>query len=112
MPAIAPPDMPVERRTEQRSPADRYYSVRFNVSGLKPQYQFKTWNISENGLCILVKEGAEILHHLRAGDVLNMTYYANEPQGVLENLRTRIKHNTLNESGRFKGHCLVGLAIV
>jgi hypothetical protein len=52
MPAKAPPDLPVERRTEQRSPADRYYSVQFNVSGLKPQYQFKTWNISEKGLVI------------------------------------------------------------
>jgi hypothetical protein len=35
----------------------------------------------------------------------------NEPQGVLENLRTRIKHITMNDSGRFKGHYLVGLSI-
>ena len=111
MPAKAPPEVRVERRTEQRSPADRYYSVQFTVAGLKPQYQFKTWNISEKGLCILIREDSEVLNHLRAGDVLQMTYYVNDPQGALENLRTRIQHITLNDSGRFKGHYLVGLSI-
>lgn len=101
----------VERRSEQRSIADRYYSVQFTLAGLKPQYQFKTWNISKKGLCILVKEGSAVLNHLNAGDVLDMTYYANEPRGTLENLQTRIQHITMNDSGRFKGHYLVGLSI-
>ncbi|MDJ0784157.1 MAG: PilZ domain-containing protein [Desulfosarcinaceae bacterium] len=104
-------DAPVERRAEARSPADRYYSVQFTVAGLKPQYQFKTWNISQKGLCILVKEDSAILDHLKAGDILEMTYYASEPRGTLENLRTRIKHITMNDTGRFKGHYLVGLSI-
>jgi hypothetical protein len=102
---------PSERRSEQRSPADRYYSVQFTLAGLKTQYQFKTWNISKKGLCILVKEGSAVLNHLKAGDLLNMTYYVSDPQGALENLQTRIQHITMNESGRFKGHYLVGLSI-
>ena len=101
----------VERRAEERSPADRYYSVQFTVDGLKPHYQFKTWNISEKGLCILVKEDSAVLEHLKTGDVLEMTYYVNDPQGSLENLQTRIQHITMNDSGRFKGHYLVGLSI-
>ena len=101
----------VERRAEARSPADRYYSVQFTVAGLSTHYQFKTWNISEKGLCILVKEDSDVLDHLSAGDVLEMTYYANEPQGAVENLQTRIQHITMNDAGRFKGHYLVGLSI-
>lgn len=103
--------VPVERRSEQRSPADRYYSVQFTLAGIKPQYQFKTWNISKKGLCILVKEGSAVLNHLNTGDVLDMTYYVNDAQGTLENLKTRIQHITMNDSGRFKGHYLVGLSI-
>jgi hypothetical protein len=103
--------VPVERRSEQRSPADRYYSVQFTLAGIQPQYQFKTWNISKKGLCILVKEGSAVLNHLNTGDVLDMTYYVNDPQGTLENLKTRIQHITMNDSGRFKGHYLVGLSI-
>ena len=106
-----PADRRVDRRAESRSPADRYYSVQFTVAGLKPQYQFKTWNISSKGLCILIKEDSDVLNHLNAGDVLEMTYYPNDPQGTLERLQTRIQHITLNDSGRFKGHYLVGLSI-
>jgi hypothetical protein len=102
---------PVERRAEKRLPADRYYSVQFSVSGLKSHYQFKTWNISQKGLCILVKQDSAILEHLHAGDVLEMTYYASDPVGTQERLKTRIQHITLNDSGRFKGHYLVGLSI-
>jgi hypothetical protein len=103
--------VPVERRSEARSPADRYYSVQFTVAGLKSHYQFKTWNISKKGLCILVKEDSAVLDHLTPGDVLEMTYYVSDAQGTLENLQTRIQHITRNDSGRFKGHYLVGLSI-
>jgi hypothetical protein len=100
-----------ERRAEARSPADRYYSVQFTVAGLRSHYQFKTWNISQKGLCILVKEGSAVLEYLHAGDVLEMTYYANDPLGTQETLKTRIQHITKNETGRFQGHYLVGLSI-
>jgi hypothetical protein len=104
-------DVPAERRVETRSPADRYYSVQFSVAGLKSHYQFKTWNISQKGLCILVKEDSAVLEHIHAGDVLEMTYYASDPMVTQETLKTRIQHITMNDSGRFKGHYLVGLSI-
>ena len=58
-----------------------------------------------------MKEDSAVIAHINAGDVLEMTYYVNEPPGTLENLQTRIQHITMNDSGRFKGHYLIGLSI-
>lgn len=102
---------PPERRSEARSSDDRYYSVQFTTSGLASFYQFKLWNISPKGMCILVKEGSEVLKHLKVGDTLEMTYYLTDSQGAHEDLKTQIKHITKNEDGRFQGHFLVGLSI-
>lgn len=107
-----PQDRQPERRSEERSDTDRYYSVQFTTSGLSSFYQFKLWNISSSGLCILVKEGSDIIDHLNVGDTLDMTYYLTGRQGAQENLKTQIRHITKNDQGRFQGHFLVGLAIV
>ena len=101
-----------ERRSEQRSLADKYYSVQFTAKGLSSFYQFKLWNISASGLCILIKEDSDILPHLNIDDVIEMTYYLADAQGANEILQTQIKHITKNEDGRFQGHYLIGLSIV
>jgi hypothetical protein len=101
-----------DRRSEQRSVAQRYYSVEFTTSGLTAFYRFKLWNISLSGMCILVKEDSEVLHHFKIGDSLVMTYYLADSPAAHENLKTQIKHITKNEDGRFKGHYLVGLSIL
>jgi hypothetical protein len=103
---------PPDRRSEQRSAAERYYSVEFTTSGLTSFYQFKLWNISLSGMCILVKENSEVLHHITIGDTIDMTYYLADSQGARENLKTQIKHITKNEDGRFRGHYLIGLSIL
>ena len=102
----------IERRSETRSESDRYYSVQFTYEGLPSYYQFKLWNISSKGMCILVKEGSEVLKYLNVGDTLEMTYYLTDSQGRHENLKTQIKHITQNEAGRFQGHFMVGLSII
>jgi hypothetical protein len=104
-------DMP-ERRSETRAADSRYYSVQFTTEGLDSFYQFKLWNISPKGLCILVNENSEVLNHLRVGDTISMTYYLSNQQGAFEKMNTEIKHITKNEDGRFRGHYLVGLSIV
>ena len=101
-----------DRRSEERSLAERYYSVQFTTNGLASFYQFKLWNISAKGLCILVKEGSEVLNHLSVGDTIEMTYYMADGQGVQENFQTQIKHITKSDNGRFQGHFLVGLSIL
>ncbi len=101
-----------ERRSETRASGSRYYSVQFTTKGLDSFYQFKLWNISPKGLCILVKEDSEILSHIAVGKILEMTYYLTDSQGMCEILKTQIKHITKNEDGRFRGHFLVGLSIL
>jgi hypothetical protein len=101
-----------DRRSEDRSVAERYYSVQFTTTGLSSYYQFKLRNISAKGLCILVKEGSEVLNHLATGDTIEMTYSTADGQGDQKNIRTQIKHITKSVDGRFQGHFLVGLSII
>lgn len=101
-----------ERRSEIRASDSRYFSVQFTTEGLDSIYQFKLWNISSKGLCILIKEDSEVLNHLAVDDTIEMTYNLADSPGSCEKLRTQIKHITKNEDGRFKGHFLVGLAIL
>ncbi|HPA14876.1 MAG TPA: PilZ domain-containing protein [Desulfobacterales bacterium] len=102
---------PTERRSEPRTITDRYYSVEFSKSGLEFVYQFKIWNISSRGMCILVKEDSVVLDHLKVGDVLKMKYYTTESSSPTKYMKTKIKHITKDEKGRFGGHFWVGLSI-
>ena len=81
-----------ERRAETRAIDGRYYSVQFTTEGLNTFYQFKLWNISPNGICILVKESSEVLNHLKIGDTIEMTYYLTDSPGSSENIKTEIRH--------------------
>lgn len=101
-----------ERRSEIRSEAERFYSVQFTTKGLGSFYQFKLWNLSANGMCILVGEESKVLNHLQQDDIIKMTYYPADAQKGYEALKTKIRHITKNENGRFQGHFLVGLSIL
>lgn len=101
-----------ERRSENRASDERYYSVQFTTKALASFYQFKLWNISSKGMCILVKEDSKVLKHLKVNDTIEMTYYLTDSQGAHERLKTHIKHITKNDSGRFQGHYMVGLSIL
>ena len=102
---------PVERRSEHRTITDRYYSVEFSKIGLEFVYQFKIWNMSSRGMCILVKEDSVVLNHLKVGDVFKMKYYTTESPSSTEYIKTKIQHITKDEKGRFGGHFWVGLSI-
>jgi len=80
----------VERRSEARARIDEYYSVEFFVPGSAFIYQFRIWNLSSHGICLVVKASSDVLKHLK-------------------DLKTKIKHITKQEEGRFTGHALVGL---
>ena len=101
-----------ERRSEPRSIIDRYYSVEFSLSGCSFVYQFKIWNISTKGICVLVKEGSDLLNYVKVGDVVNLRYYPTDSSRPSELLKTEIKHITRDEQGRLKGVYLVGLSIL
>ena len=107
-----PDDNSTDRRSEERTSGSRYYSVQFTTEGLDSFYQFKLWNISPKGMCILVKEESEVLSHISVGQNIEMTYFIEDGQGASEILTTQIRHITKNSDGRFIGHYLVGLSIL
>ena len=102
----------MERRSEPRSIVDKYYSVEFSLRDCAYVYQFKIWNLSSKGICVLVKEDSELLKHVKVGDVVKLKYYATNSLKPIEFLKTEIKHITKDEQGRFKGVYLVGLSIL
>ena len=101
-----------EKRSEPRSIIDQYHSVEFSLRDCAFTYQFKIWDISSKGICVLVKEDSDLLNYLKVGDILNLKYYANNSSKPIEYLKTEIRHITKDEKGRFKGLYLVGLSIV
>jgi len=101
-----------ERRSEQRNITEIYYSVEFSIKGLNYIYQFKLRDISQNGMCITVKENSPVLQHIKVNDLLDMKYYSVETADKTDKIITKIKHITKQEQGRFQGHSLVGLEIL
>ena len=102
----------VEKRSEPREIVDKFYSVEFALKGIDFVYQFKIWNMSAKGMCVLIKEDSDVLKHLKAGDIVDMKYYSSDSLAPTEHLQTEIRHITKDDEGRFKGHFLVGLFIL
>ncbi len=102
----------VEKRSEPRSVIDKYYSVDFSIGNDSLLYQFRLWNLSSKGLCIIVKENSAILNHINIGDVVKMKYYKIVAIEPAEYIRTEIRHISQEEVGQFKGHFVVGIQIL
>ena len=102
----------IERRSEPRKMIDKYFRVEFSKSGLTHFYNFKLRDISSKGMCILVKEGSDVLKSLKVGDILDMKYYTEEHSSQPNQFKTKIKYITKDHQEGFKGHCLVGLSII
>ena len=102
----------IERRSEPRKMIDKYFRVEFSKSGLTHFYNFKLRDISSKGMCILVKEGSDVLKSLKVGDILDMKYYTEEHSSQPNQFKTKIEYIIKDVQGRFKGHRLVGLSII
>ncbi|MCD6561398.1 MAG: hypothetical protein B1H11_06465 [Desulfobacteraceae bacterium 4484_190.1] len=102
----------MEKRTEPRNIIDKYYSVEFSINEVPMVYQFKIWDISSKGICILIKEDSALLEHIKIGDILELKYYTFESLKPAEYIKTEISHMTRDDSGRFQGHYLVGISIL
>jgi hypothetical protein len=104
----------IERRSEPRDYIDEYYSVEFSIRENPYTYQFKIWNLSAKGMCVLVRKDSGILDHLKVGDILNMKYYKadSNPKHISKPstgyVKTQIRHIT----ERDQKHCFVGLLIL
>ena len=100
-----------DRRTESRRIVDEYYSVEFSLSGIEMTYQFKIWNISTKGLCLVVRPESELLRHLKAGETIQMKFYREIASKPADFINTKIHHITKDDTGKFRGHYLIGLGI-
>jgi len=70
----------------------------------------KLRDISNNGLCILVKQDSTVFRQLKEGDILDMEYNPTEASCPAKLLKTQI--TSKNCCDRFKGHSLVELSII
>ena len=102
----------LEKRSEPRIELDHFHSVEIAVKGLPYTYQFKIWDRSSKGVCVVVKEDSDFINYLKVGDIFDMKYYGEDPRAPAEHLKTEVRHITKDEEGRFKGHYLVGISIL
>jgi hypothetical protein len=103
---------PSEKRHDSRTEVDQYYSVELSIADASLIYQFRIWNLSSRGICIVVKEDSDLLKHLKVGNIFHMKYYPIDSSCPKEYLKTEIKHITRDKQGRFRNHVLVGLLII
>lgn len=89
-----------------------FYSVEFTVDDPHPLYQFKIWRSESNPMFVVVKKNSAVLPKLKAGSVLNMTYYSSDTQCPTKQIETRIGHISNGSEGRFEGHCTIDLVPV
>ena len=106
------PDGLTLKRRDPRKIIDEFHSVEFSARNIDVSHQFKIWDLSLRGICVLVKEGASILKHIKVGDILDMKYYKPDSSEPSDYTKTEIRHITREEEGRFRGHYLVGLAVL
>jgi len=100
-----------ENRSEPRTILDQYSSVEFSLSKKDPIFQFRVRDISPSGSGVLVNEGSTALKCLKVGQVLDMKYNPEKPDGSPEQIETEIRHITRIADGPYRGHYLVGLRI-
>ncbi len=91
---------------------DQYSSVEISNKSISFSYHFKLWNITSSSICILIKEGSQILSQLNEGDTFSMKYYASDSLYPAEYRETAIRDIIKDDNGRFKGHYLVYLEIL
>ncbi len=101
-----------EKRAEKRENVNQYFSVEISVSSSAQIYQFKIWDISSQGLCLVVRQDSHLMKYLDVGKILNMKYYRPDTTVPAEFLKTQIAHITKCDHGPFTGHFLVGLSIL
>lgn len=86
-----------------------YTSVEFHIQNMGAVYQSKIWKVPLKGLFFLVKEGSSVLAHLRTGDEIKARYTQADRRKPGDYIKTRIRYIIQEQTGRFKGHYLVGL---
>ena len=110
-----PHEMPVlciERRTEPRAARLSNHRVEFKFPGV-PVYQLKVRDISDKGAGVVVKADSNFVAMIAIGQELTMKLLSPlESKSPVGHYRSRIEHISELESGRFKGHLVVGISLL
>lgn len=104
-------DYPAENRLEKREIIKEYYSVEIQIEGSRQVNQFVIYDMSASGLCLLVREDAQILEMLKVGKKYKMKYYPVNLLDSVEYIDTRIRHITKSRNSSLSGHFMVGLSL-
>ena len=109
---IAPAVNDPERRAEPRSARLPVHRVEIKFPSV-PVYQLKVRDVSSSGAGIIVRADSKFLTMVRIGQELNVNFLAPADHATLSgHHRLRIAHISELESGRFKGHHVVGISIL
>ena len=102
-------DKLADKNLYPRKNLHQYYSLEVWIDGLDVPYQFKIWQITSGCAWVLAKKDSNIIPLLKVGDILNIKCYPANQLFPPDCLETIIRYVSMNDKGRFKGHCLIGL---
>ncbi|MDZ7697843.1 MAG: hypothetical protein U5R49_13275 [Deltaproteobacteria bacterium] len=101
-----------ERRSEPREILEQYHSIEIELKKNLPVFQFQLWDISPSSLGVLVKADSEVLVHLEVDQTVDMQCNPRNPHDSARHIKAEIRHITRMAEGRFRGHYLVGFAVL
>jgi hypothetical protein len=101
-----------ERRAEPRAARLSNHRAEFKFPGV-PVYQLKVRDISEKGAGVVVKTDSNFVAMIAVGQELTMKLLSPmESKNPVGLYRSKIEHISELESGRFKGHLVVGISLL
>ncbi|SLM33242.1 hypothetical protein MTBBW1_970022 [Desulfamplus magnetovallimortis] len=104
-------DHHIDKRSEPRIEPEGYHCVEVQTLKTLFLYQFKIWNISASGMCLLVRSDSDFLDKVDVGEIIDIKYYPSDLSWPPDIHRTKIMHITRANMDKFKDHYMVGLMI-
>ncbi|MFZ5572472.1 MAG: hypothetical protein ACOZF0_18890 [Thermodesulfobacteriota bacterium] len=89
-----------------------YHSVEIALDDFALLYQFRLRKTESCPMCFIVRKDSQLLQQLEVGRVFQMKFHASGAPGSTPYMNTRIETISIDSSGCFKDHCIVGLAVV
>jgi len=105
-------DQIAEKRSRPRTEIQSYHCIEFQTLKTLFKYQFKIWDISSHGMCLLVQSESHFLNCVSVGEVLSVNYFPTDLSCPPEVHQTEIMHITSANRIKFKDHFFVGLKII
>ncbi len=101
-----------EKRSRPRTKIQSYHCIEVQTLKTLFKYQFKIWNISFHGMCLLVQSDSNFLNSVSVGEILNVNYFPTDLSWPPDVRQTEIMHITSANRSKFKDHFFVGLKII